>query len=86
MNVPPIILCPYDAELYGHWWFEGPVFLEWVFRYMKDSDFKSTTPSRYLDKLIDLGLVHKQKIGKENFYINKDLYAFLHDAPQIHHL
>ena len=39
-----------------------------------------------LDKLIDLELVHKQKIGKENFYINKDLYAFLHDAPQIHHL
>lgn len=22
------ILCPYDAELFGHWWFEGPAFLE----------------------------------------------------------
>ena len=21
---PPIVLCPYDAELYGHWWYEGP--------------------------------------------------------------
>ena len=24
---PPIILCPYDAELYGHWWYEGPYWL-----------------------------------------------------------
>ena len=22
------LLCPYDAELFGHWWFEGPNFLE----------------------------------------------------------
>ena len=22
------MLCPYDAELFGHWWFEGPLFLE----------------------------------------------------------
>ena len=22
------MLCPYDAELFGHWWFEGPIFLE----------------------------------------------------------
>ena len=21
---PPIVVAPYDAELYGHWWFEGP--------------------------------------------------------------
>ena len=25
------ILCPYDAELFGHWWFEGPVFIEKMF-------------------------------------------------------
>jgi 1,4-alpha-glucan branching enzyme len=24
MDRPPIIISPYDAELYGHWWFEGP--------------------------------------------------------------
>ena len=27
MDVPPIITCPYDAELYGHWWYEGPYWL-----------------------------------------------------------
>ena len=25
------ILCPYDAELFGHWWFEGPAFIEKMF-------------------------------------------------------
>ena len=28
----PLIVCPYDAELFGHWWYEGPQFLESVFR------------------------------------------------------
>ncbi len=28
MDRPPMVLSPYDAELFGHWWFEGPIFLE----------------------------------------------------------
>jgi 1,4-alpha-glucan branching enzyme len=29
---PPVIVAPFDAELFGHWWFEGPTFLEQVLR------------------------------------------------------
>jgi len=29
---PAIIVSPYDAELYGHWWYEGPKFLEFLFK------------------------------------------------------
>ena len=29
---PPIVVSPYDAELYGHWWFEGPVFIDLLIR------------------------------------------------------
>ena len=29
---PPAIVSPYDAELFGHWWFEGPQFIESIFR------------------------------------------------------
>lgn len=29
---PPIVVAPYDAELFGHWWFEGPDFLGFLFR------------------------------------------------------
>jgi 1,4-alpha-glucan branching enzyme len=27
----PLIVSPYDAELFGHWWFEGPQFIESIF-------------------------------------------------------
>src|ERR1044071_4999876 len=28
----PVLICPYDAELFGHWWYEGPEFLDALFR------------------------------------------------------
>ncbi|MBI3330717.1 MAG: DUF1957 domain-containing protein [Candidatus Omnitrophica bacterium] len=28
----PLVVSPYDAELFGHWWFEGPDWLELVIR------------------------------------------------------
>lgn len=27
---PPVVVAPFDAELFGHWWFEGPSFLKSV--------------------------------------------------------
>ena len=32
MDRPPIIVSPYDAELFGHWWYEGPMFIEFLMR------------------------------------------------------
>ena len=32
LDRPAIFVCPYDAELFGHWWFEGPQFLDAVMR------------------------------------------------------
>ena len=43
------ILSPYDAELFGHWWFEGPVFLENVLRTAAGSELRLITPAEYLD-------------------------------------
>ena len=52
MHIPPIILCPYDAELYGHWWYEGPDWLYILFKkiYYDKCDFKLITPGEYIDK------------------------------------
>ena len=49
---PPIIVCPYDAELYGHWWYEGPDFLYTLAKkiYYDDCNFKLITPSEYIEK------------------------------------
>ena len=45
------VLCaPYDAELFGHWWFEGP---EWLYRVIKgvhaDPAVQLATCSEYLE-------------------------------------
>lgn len=49
MDRPPIIVAPYDAELFGHWWFEGPYFLEEVIRLAHNSSLvELITPGDYL--------------------------------------
>ena len=32
MAIEPLLVAPFDAELFGHWWFEGPTFLAEIFR------------------------------------------------------
>jgi 1,4-alpha-glucan branching enzyme len=50
LNRPPIVLSPYDAELFGHWWYEGPEFLDYLFRktYYDQQLIQLTTPWEYL--------------------------------------
>jgi 1,4-alpha-glucan branching enzyme len=50
MAVPPLVLSPFDAELFGHWWFEGPEWLELLIRKSAhDQDaFELISPSDYL--------------------------------------
>lgn len=50
MDRKPIVVAPYDAELFGHWWFEGPQFLEFLIKkiYYDQDIFKLVTPSDYL--------------------------------------
>ncbi len=52
MGRKPIVVSPYDAELYGHWWFEGPDFLNFVLRKVAcdQDDIEVITPSEYLAK------------------------------------
>ena len=52
MDRPPIVVSPYDAELYGHWWYEGPQFLDDVFRQLHfDQDTVAPiSPGDYLDR------------------------------------
>lgn len=50
MDTSPIIVSPYDAELFGHWWFEGPEWLDLLLRAIDDASgvVKTITPSEYL--------------------------------------
>lgn len=51
MDRPPLIVAPYDAELYGHWWYEGPEFLYHVFKklHFDQDDLQPIRPSDYLE-------------------------------------
>jgi len=46
----PIIVAPYDAELYGHWWFEGPDWINFLIRktVCDQKTVRLITPSEYL--------------------------------------
>ncbi|MGE5707623.1 MAG: glycoside hydrolase family 57 protein [Bacteroidota bacterium] len=52
MGKPPIIISPYDAELFGHWWYEGPTFLNYFIRKVAydQNVFELTTAAHYLQE------------------------------------
>lgn len=47
LQAPPVVVAPFDAELFGHWWFEGPEFLNRVVRTadLDQRTFRLSTPS-----------------------------------------
>jgi len=48
---PGVLTAPYDTELFGHWWFEGPRFLKKVFQKLSNSEFvKPATASEAIEK------------------------------------
>jgi len=49
---PPLVVAPYDAELFGHWWFEGPEWINMLIRKLAcDQDIvELITPSDYLEE------------------------------------
>ncbi|MBF0536972.1 MAG: DUF1957 domain-containing protein [Nitrospirae bacterium] len=59
MDRPPLVVSCYDAELYGHWWFEGPEFLYHVFcEINKSQTIEAITPLEYLTRYPDNQLVN----------------------------
>ncbi len=49
-SIPPILCSPFDAELFGHWWFEGPLWLEAVCRTVHgNAKLAMISCSQYLD-------------------------------------
>ncbi len=47
----PIIVTPFDAELFGHWWYEGPEFLDLFLRKaVAQGAFRLNTPGHYLEE------------------------------------
>jgi 1,4-alpha-glucan branching enzyme len=47
---PSVVVSPYDAELFGHWWFEGP---QWIYHVLRGlaagGEVAAGTPGEYLE-------------------------------------
>ncbi|MEW6237720.1 MAG: 1,4-alpha-glucan branching protein domain-containing protein [Candidatus Omnitrophota bacterium] len=90
LDRPPLIVAPYDAELYGHWWYEGPQFLEYLFRKMAhdQKEISAITPSEYLERHPVLQSVQPaaSSWGDKGFYevwlngSNDWIYRHLHEC------
>ncbi len=88
----PLVAAPYDAELYGHWWFEGPQFLDFLFQelhYKKDL-IAAITPGDYLDANIPIQIQQPSASswGENGYYKvwlnegNSWMYPYSHDAER----
>jgi 1,4-alpha-glucan branching enzyme len=86
----PIVVAPYDAELFGHWWFEGPDWLNFVFRGIAcgENGIRLATPSEYLreNPLQQAGVPSTSSWGHEGYnkmWLNDSndwIYRHLHEA------
>lgn len=90
MEPPPIIVAPYDAELFGHWWFEGPLWLEALIRRNagEGAPLAMATCSDYLDMGPKIQVVTPSasswgEQGYHSFWLNEKnewIYPHLHRA------
>jgi 1,4-alpha-glucan branching enzyme len=87
MDRPPASISPYDAELFGHWWFEGPDFMSNVFREMScKGEIRAITPTEYLNmhpqnQVISPGPTSWGYQGYYDVWLNSDndwIYRHLH--------
>lgn len=58
-TIPPILSAPFDAELFGHWWFEGAQWLEAVARNLHDynSGIELISCAEYLERYPRAGFI-----------------------------
>ena len=92
---PPLIVAPYDAELFGHWWFEGPLWLESLIRQLagRPGELELITPSDYLSRHPTLQIATPSasswgEHGYNEFWLNPGnawIYPQLHRAAQRMH-
>jgi 1,4-alpha-glucan branching enzyme len=87
MQRTPMVVSNYDAELFGHWWFEGVEFLYNVFKEIdKHKVFKAITPLEYLEMYPENQLTNPQASswGDKGYYDvwlnegNSWIYRHLH--------
>jgi len=88
----PLVVSPYDAELFGHWWWEGVQWIDFLFRKMHydQEAVRPITPTEYLLENPELQVVQPEFSswgykGYAEFWLNESndwLYRHLHVAAE----
>ena len=81
---------PFDAELFGHWWFEGPVWLEEVFRLLaRETTVAAATAAAAADGAASFAAQPAASSwgerGDNSYWVNREtawLYPQLHAAAR----
>ena len=89
---PPLVVSPYDAELFGHWWFEGPQFIDFFFRklHWDQSEIEAVSPGDFLESGLPIQIQQPSASSwGENGYFkvwlnerNSWMYPYQHDAER----
>jgi 1,4-alpha-glucan branching enzyme len=89
---PPLVVSPYDAELYGHWWYEGPQFLDFFFRkiHFDQDEIECISPGDFLDTGMPIQVQQPtaSSWGENGYYkvwineANSWMYPYQHDAER----
>ncbi len=92
MGQEPLVVSPYDAELFGHWWFEGPLWLDFLFRKLHQDQtvLKTITPVEYLEQhprnqVVTPSLSSWGYNGYAEVWLNRSndwIYRHLHKAAE----
>lgn len=89
---PPLVVSPYDAELFGHWWFEGPQFIDFLFRklHWDQNEIAAVSPGDFLDSGLPIQVQQPtaSSWGENGYYKvwlnekNSWMYPYQHDAER----
>jgi 1,4-alpha-glucan branching enzyme len=90
MDRPPLIVAPYDTELFGHWWFEGPYWLEQVLRIAGENEIATVSCGDDLKRFPSPQTATPSAStwgaqGYSGYWINETndwIYPFLHQASR----
>lgn len=92
MQRKPIIVSPYDAELFGHWWYEGPWFLDYLFRksWFDQNTYEMAHLADYLQANPTQQVIHPAQSswgfrGFHEYWLNETnswIYPHLHKATE----
>ena len=89
---PPLVVSPYDAELYGHWWYEGPQFIDFFFKklHFDQTEIAAVTPGDFLDSGLPIQVQRPTasswgENGYNKVWLNDEnswMYPYQHDAER----